>query len=151
MSKKQVSNINSGTGAENIIPGDLVAQFNLRFSTELNDESIKRRTHEILDRFGFRYELQWRLSGNPFLTPPGELIAATHAAIKSVTGYETVDDTGGGTSDGRFIAPTGAQVIELGPLNASIHKVNEHIGLDDLLVLSRIYEQVLVNLLVNKK
>jgi len=147
----QVSNINSGTGAENIIPGDLVAQFNLRFSTELNDESIKRRTHAILDRFGFRYDLQWRLSGNPFLTPPGELISATHAAIKSVTGYETLDDTGGGTSDGRFIAPTGAQVIELGPLNASIHKVNEHIGLDDLLVLSRIYEQVLVNLLVNKK
>ncbi|AEG01692.1 succinyl-diaminopimelate desuccinylase [Methylomonas methanica] len=143
----QVSNINSGTGAENIIPGQLEAQFNLRFCTELDEATIKTRTHAILDKFGFKYDLQWRLSGNPFLTARGELVEATHAAIKSVCGYETLDDTGGGTSDGRFIAPTGAQVIELGPVNASIHKVNEHIDLDDLETLTRIYEQILANLL----
>lgn len=143
----QISNINAGTGAENIIPGNLEVQFNLRFSTELDERAIKQRTHAILDQYNFKYGLQWRLSGKPFLTGAGELIAATHAAIKSVTGFETRDDTGGGTSDGRFIAPTGAEVIELGPLNESIHKINEHIALDDLEILSRIYEQVLVNLL----
>ena len=144
----QVSNINGGTGAENIIPGQVEIQFNLRFSTELDEATIKSRTHAILDKHGFKYDLKWRLSGNPFLTSKGELVEATHAAIKTVCGYETVDDTGGGTSDGRFVAPTGAQVIELGPINASIHKVNEHIDLDDLETLSRIYEQILINLLV---
>ncbi|WP_445367091.1 succinyl-diaminopimelate desuccinylase [Methylomonas sp. BW4-1] len=143
----QVSNINGGTGAENIIPGQVEVQFNLRFCTELDEATIKSRTQAILDKHGFKYDLQWRLSGNPFLTSQGELIDATHAAIESVCGFQTLDDTGGGTSDGRFIAPTGAQVIELGPLNASIHKVNEHIGLDELEVLSRIYQQILVNLL----
>ncbi|QSB01853.1 succinyl-diaminopimelate desuccinylase [Methylomonas sp. EFPC1] len=145
----QVSNINGGTGAENIIPGQVEVQFNLRFCTELDEATIKARTQAILDKYGFKYDLQWRLSGNPFLTSQGELIDATHAAIESVCGFQTLDDTGGGTSDGRFIAPTGAQVIELGPLNASIHKVNEHIGLDDLAVLSRIYQQILVNLLAH--
>lgn len=144
----QISNINSGTGAENIIPGHVDVQFNLRFCTELDEQTIKQRTHAILDKHGLKYDLQWRLSGNPFLTKQGELIAAAHAAIKSVTGYETKDDTGGGTSDGRFIAPTGAQVIELGALNESIHKVNEHIGVQELAVLSEIYEQILVNLLI---
>lgn len=143
----QVSNINGGTGAENIIPGQVEVQFNLRFCTELDEATIKTRTQAILDKHGFKYELQWRLSGNPFLTSQGELIDATHAAIQSVCGFQTVDDTGGGTSDGRFIAPTGAQVIELGPLNASIHKVNEHIGLEELETLSQIYQQILVNLL----
>lgn len=146
-SSLQVSNINSGTGAENIIPGQLEVLFNLRFSTESNEESIKARTHAILDKYGFKYHLHWRLSGQPFLTQPGALMDATHAAIKSVCGIDTVDDTGGGTSDGRFVAPTGAQVIELGPINASIHKVNEHIALDDLEKLSLTYEQILVNLL----
>ena len=144
----QVSNINAGTGAENIIPGTVDVQFNLRFCTELNEESIKQRTCAILDKYSFKYDLQWRLSGNPFLTEQGELIDATHAAIKTVTGFDTLDDTGGGTSDGRFIAPTGAQVIELGPLNESIHKINEHIGLEDLEMLTNIYEQILINLLV---
>ncbi len=144
----QVSNINAGTGAENIIPGSVAVQFNLRFCTELDEETIKQRTCAILDKYDFNYELQWRLSGNPFLTGPGALIDAAHAAIKTVTGFETLDDTGGGTSDGRFIAPTGAQVIELGPLNESIHKINEHVGVEDLGVLSAIYEQMLVNLLV---
>jgi len=144
----QVSNINGGTGAENIIPGSLEVQFNLRFCTELDEDIIKQRTAAILDKHGFDYDLAWRLSGKPFLTSGGELIAATHAAIHSVTGFESVDDTGGGTSDGRFIAPTGAQVLELGPLNASIHKINEHIGIEEMDVLSAMYEQILVNLLV---
>jgi succinyl-diaminopimelate desuccinylase len=142
----QISNINAGTGAENIIPATLEVMFNLRFSSELTAEMIKQRTAAILDGFALNYEITWRLSGNPFLTSGGALIDATHAAIKTVTGLETVDDTGGGTSDGRFIAPTGAQVLELGALNESIHKVNENIGLDDLETLSRIYQQILVNL-----
>jgi len=145
----QVSNINSGTGAENIIPGDLEIQFNLRFCTELDEETIKHRTTAIFDKYDFKYDLQWRLSGNPFLTEGGALIDAAHAAIKRVTGFETLDDTGGGTSDGRFIAPTGAQVIELGPLNESIHKINENVGINDLEILSKIYEQMLIELLVN--
>jgi succinyl-diaminopimelate desuccinylase len=144
----QVSNINAGSGAENIIPGSAEVQFNLRFCTELNEETIKQRTCAILEKYGFKYDLQWRLSGNPFLTEKGALIDATHAAILTVTGFETLDDTGGGTSDGRFIAPTGAQVIELGPLNEGIHKINEHVGLEDLEILTNIYEHLLINLLV---
>ncbi len=147
----QVSNISAGTGAENIIPGKLEAQFNLRFSTELDETIIKQRTEALLKPFNLNYELEWRLSGKPFLTEPGELINAVHAAVKTVTGIEPLDDTGGGTSDGRFIAPTGAQVIELGPLNATIHKINEHVALDDLEQLSKIYEQILVNLLIGDK
>ncbi len=143
----QVSNIHSGTGAENIIPANVEVQFNLRFSTELNESIIKHRTQAILDKHGLKYDLQWRLSGNPFLTQHGKLIDAAHDAIKTITGYDSKDDTGGGTSDGRFIAPTGAQVIELGPLNESIHKINEHIDLKDLELLSAIYEQILMNLL----
>ncbi|MDP3334233.1 MAG: succinyl-diaminopimelate desuccinylase [Methylococcaceae bacterium] len=146
----QVSNIHSGTGAENIIPGTVEVQFNLRFCTELNQEIIQQRTHAILDKHGFDYDIVWRLSGNPFLTEKGALIDAAHVAIKTVTGFETIDDTGGGTSDGRFIAPTGAQVIELGPLNESIHKVNENVGVEDLEILSAIYEQILIELLAIK-
>ena len=144
----QVSNINSGTGAENIIPSEMEIQFNLRFCTELDEETIKQRTVAIFDKYDFKYDLQWRLSGNPFLTEGGALIDAAHVAIKKVTGFETIDDTGGGTSDGRFIAPTGAEVIELGPLNESIHKINENVGVEDLEVLSDIYEAMLVELLV---
>ncbi len=145
----QVSNINSGTGAENIIPGHAEIQFNLRFCTELDEQTIKQRTVAIFDKYDFKYDLHWRLSGNPFLTEGGELIDAAHIAIKKVTGFETLDDTGGGTSDGRFIAPTGAQVIELGPLNESIHKINENVGVEDLEILSDIYENLLIELLVN--
>ena len=147
----QVSNINSGTGAENIIPGDVEVQFNLRFCTELDEATIKQRVVAIFDQYDFKYNLQWRLSGNPFLTEGGALIEAAHTAIKQVTGMETLDDTGGGTSDGRFIAPTGAQVIELGPLNESIHKINENVEVDDLEVLSDIYEQMLIDLLVTRQ
>lgn len=145
----QVSNINSGTGAENIIPGHAEIQFNLRFCTELDEQTIKQRTAAIFDQFDFKYDLQWRLSGNPFLTEGGALIEAAHVAIKKVTGFETIDDTGGGTSDGRFIAPTGAEVIELGPLNETIHKINENVGVEDLEVLSDIYENMLIELLIN--
>jgi len=144
----QVSNINSGTGAENIIPGSAEIQFNLRFCTELDEQTIKQRTAAIFDQFDFKYNLQWRLSGNPFLTEGGALIDAAHVAIKKVTGFETLDDTGGGTSDGRFIAPTGAEVIELGPLNESIHKINENVRVEDLEILSDIYENMLIELLV---
>ncbi|GFO71759.1 succinyl-diaminopimelate desuccinylase [Bathymodiolus japonicus methanotrophic gill symbiont] len=146
----QVSNINGGTGAENIIPGELELLFNLRFCTELDEATIKQRVLEIFDRFDFDYEISWRLSGNPFLTSGGALIDAAHAAIKQVTGLDTLDDTGGGTSDGRFIAPTGAEVIELGHLNESIHKINENILVADLQPLSEIYEQLLVELLIKK-
>ena len=145
----QISNVNAGTGAENIIPGHAEILFNLRFSTALNEQTIKDRTHAILDKYNFNYTLDWRLSGNPFLTDKGELITACHQAIEGVTGYEPVDDTGGGTSDGRFIAPTGAQVIELGPINESIHKINEHVCVEDLETLSIIYENILTHLLVN--
>lgn len=145
----QISNIHSGAGAENVIPANANVQFNLRFSTELTDEIIKQRTEKILNRHGLKYDIVWRLSGNPFLTSKGALIDAAHSAIKKITGFETIDDTGGGTSDGRFIAPTGAQVLELGALNASIHKVNEHIGVLDIEVLSKIYEQMLMDLLSN--
>ena len=146
----QVSNVNSGTGAENIIPGELELQFNLRFCTELDEATIKQRVLEIFDRFDFDYEISWRLSGNPFLTSGGALIEAAHTAIKKVTGRNTQDDTGGGTSDGRFIAPTGAEVIELGHLNESIHKINENIPVADLQPLSDIYEQLLVEILIRK-
>jgi succinyl-diaminopimelate desuccinylase len=144
----QVSNLNAGTGAENVIPAELIALFNLRFSSELTAEIIQQRTRAILDNYDLNYELTWRLSGNPFLTASGALLDAVHYAIKHVTGIDTVDDTGGGTSDGRFIAPTGAQVVELGALNDSIHKVNENIGLDELDTLSQIYERLLITLLV---
>lgn len=143
----QISNINAGTGAENIIPGHVEVLFNWRFSTELTENTIKERTTAILDKHRLSYQLDWRLSGNPFLTSGGDLIEAVHSAISHVSGIATHDDTGGGTSDGRFIAPTGAQVVELGPLNASIHKIDEHIGLEELETLSQIYEQVLINLL----
>ena len=147
----QVSNINAGTGAENIIPGELELQFNLRFCTELDEATIRQRVQAIFDRFCFDYEISWRLSGNPFLTSGGVLIEAAHTAIKKVTGLDTLDDTGGGTSDGRFIAPTGAEVIELGPLNESIHKINENVPVADLQPLADIYQQMLMELLVEKE
>ncbi len=143
----QISNINSGTGAENIIPGQLEVMFNLRFSTELNENLIKQRTQTILEKYDFKYDLEWRLSGQPFLTDKGELIDAVHVAIQSVTGSKPIDDTGGGTSDGRFIAPTGAQVVELGPTNATIHKINENIDLKELDTLTDIYHNILVELM----
>ncbi|MBK1719809.1 succinyl-diaminopimelate desuccinylase [Thiocystis violacea] len=143
----QIANLNMGTGADNVIPGRLEAQFNLRFSTELDPETIKHRVQRILDRGDFAYDIRWRLSGHPFLTPAGELVEAARAAIRAVTGVETQLSTGGGTSDGRFIAPTGAQVVELGPLNATIHQANECVGVEELDQLSHIFGQLLQGLL----
>lgn len=143
----QIANLHMGTGAENVIPGRLDAQFNLRFSTELDPETIQARVRRILDAGGFDYDIDWRLSGSPFLTPAGELVAATREAIAAVTGIETLLSTSGGTSDGRFIGPTGAQVVELGPVNATIHQVNECVGVAELDDLSRIYQGILERLL----
>lgn len=143
----QISNIHAGTGADNVIPGEVEVWFNLRFSTEQTETGIRARIEELLDRHGLRYELQWRLSGNPFLTPVGELVEAVRGAIREVCGIETQLSTSGGTSDGRFIAPTGAQVVELGPLNATIHQIDECVSSADLDRLSAIYEGMLTRLL----
>jgi succinyl-diaminopimelate desuccinylase len=145
----QISNINGGTGATNVIPGSLKVIFNFRFSTELTADAIKQRTTEILDKHGLNYQLDWNLSGQPFLTAEGSLIDAVKDAIKKTTGLDTELSTAGGTSDGRFIAPTGSQLVELGPVNATIHQTNECVKADDLNVLTNIYHQVLVNLLAN--
>ena len=144
----QISNIHSGTGAENVIPGTVDIQFNFRFSTETTVEKLQARVTAILDTHDLQYELDWRLSGHPFLTARGELVAASIAAIKKITHRDTELSTSGGTSDGRFIAPTGAQVVELGPLNATIHQVNECVSAADLDTLSDIYEHILAQLLL---
>lgn len=144
----QISNIRAGTGATNVIPGELEVLFNFRFSTEVTEEELRHRVEAILDKHGLDYHIEWSLSGQPFLTVEGELIDAVQSAIESVTGYATKLSTAGGTSDGRFIAPTGAQVVELGPINATIHKINECVDIAELDTLSEIYEQVLINLLV---
>ncbi len=143
----QISNINGGTGATNVIPGDLNIQFNLRFSTELTDLAIKQRVEAILDKHQLNYTLNWTLSGQPFLTPDGKLVDAAKQAIKSVRGIDTELSTAGGTSDGRFIAPTGAQVVELGPVNESIHKIDENINIKELEQLTEIYLDMLKRLL----
>lgn len=143
----QISNFHAGVGANNVIPGQLTVDFNLRYSTELDAATIKQRVADILDTANMDYALDWHLSGEPFLTRPGELRSAMLAAIRSVTGREAECSTAGGTSDGRFIAPTGAQVAELGPCNATIHKVNECIRIADLEPLSEIYEQIIARLL----
>ncbi|MFQ3199837.1 MAG: succinyl-diaminopimelate desuccinylase [Zhongshania sp.] len=143
----QISNINGGTGATNVIPGELQVVFNFRFSTELTAEIIKTRTHDILDQFNLDYSIDWNLSGQPFLTAEGPLVEAAQVAIKAVTGSDTTLSTAGGTSDGRFIAPTGAQVVELGPVNATIHKIDECVKAADLDKLSLMYAGVLKELL----
>lgn len=145
----QISNINGGTGATNVIPGTVEVVFNFRFSTALTPEMLMARTHAIMDQYGFDYEIKWNLSGLPFLTAAGSLVEAAVSAIKDVTGIDSQLSTSGGTSDGRFIAPTGAQVLELGPINATIHQVNEHIRAADLDILSDIYEAMLIKLLVD--
>lgn len=145
-----ISNIHAGTGATNVIPGTLNLLFNFRFSTASTVESLKTKVHQILDKHGLNYELQWELSGKPFLTEKAELANAMHAAIASVTTLEPQLSTSGGTSDGRFIADICKQVIEFGPCNATIHKLNEHVNIDDLDKLSRIYQLTMENLLVNK-
>jgi succinyl-diaminopimelate desuccinylase len=143
----QIANIHAGTGAENVIPGELKVQFNFRFSTEQTEQNLRDVIDAILDKHELNYEIAWRLSGQPFITPEGELVDAARMAIKTVTGIDTQLSTSGGTSDGRFIAPTGAQVLELGPMNASIHKIDENIPVADIGLLSDCYEQILQNLL----
>ena len=143
----QISNINSGTGAGNVIPGELEVQFNFRFSTQVTHEQLQQRVNDILQKHNLNYELNWIVNGLPFITEHGPLVDATVNAIKSVTGLTTNLETTGGTSDGRFIAQTGAKVIELGPRNATIHKVDECVSTDDLIALSDIYEQILEQIL----
>lgn len=143
----QFGNINAGTGATNVIPGQLTAQFNVRFSTETSDVAIRRRCEEIINKYLSDFEIEWQVSGQPFLTEPGALVEAASASIEAVTGQRPRLSTGGGTSDGRFIARTGAQIVELGPVNASIHQLNEHILVADIPRLTAIYHGILVRLL----
>lgn len=143
----QFSNIQAGTGATNVIPAEIIIDFNLRFSTELTPEIIQQRIESLLEKHDLDYKIDWNLSGLPFLTAEGELVEAAQAAIKKVTGLTTELSTAGGTSDGRFIAPTGAQVLELGPINESIHKLNENILAEDIDSLSLIYQAMLEQLL----
>lgn len=143
----QISNIHGGTGALNVIPGLLEIYFNFRFSTAVTAEQLQQRVTKILEKYSLNFDLQWDLSGHPFLTQHGKLIAATQTAIQQCTGLDTQLSTGGGTSDGRFIAPTGAEVIELGPCNATVHQINENVRISDLEKLASIYQQILQRLL----
>jgi succinyl-diaminopimelate desuccinylase len=144
----QISNINGGTGATNVIPGELDIIFNFRFCTEVTDQQLRDRTVAILDKHHLNYELNWHLSGQPFLTAEGELVDATVKAVKEVTDLDTQLSTAGGTSDGRFIAPMGTQVVELGPVNATIHQIDECASVDDLNKLTHIYQSLLKHLFV---
>lgn len=143
----QISNIQAGTGATNVIPDQLKVTFNFRYSTEVTAEQLQQRVNDILQKHNVQYHIDWSLSGLPFLTPVGELVNATQQAIFEVTGYQSELSTSGGTSDGRFIAPTGAQVIELGVLNDTIHQIDECVDIDDLEKLTLIYEKMLEKLL----
>ena len=143
----QIANNNGGTGATNVIPGDVTVVFNFRFSTEVTAPQLQKRVEAILKRHELRYEIEWNLSGEPFITEPGDLVSAVVDSIKTETGLVTELSTSGGTSDGRFIATMGTQVIELGTLNATIHKVDEQIIASDLDRLSNIYQSILKNLL----
>lgn len=143
----QIANIQAGTGSNNVIPGELYVQFNFRFSTELTDELIKQRVAALLDRHRLNYTLEWQLSGHPFLTPRGELVDAVVNAVEHYNEITPQLLTNGGTSDGRFIARMGAQVVELGPVNATIHKVDECVSAADLQLLSRMYQRIMEQLI----
>jgi succinyl-diaminopimelate desuccinylase len=142
----QVSNIHAGTGASNVIPGECVVDFNFRFCTESTVESLQQRLTAVLDRHGIEHDLQWTINGLPFLTTPGVLVRAAQEAIREETGIEAELSTTGGTSDGRFIATVCPEVLELGPPNASIHKIDEHVGVTELETLKDIYRRLLVRL-----
>lgn len=144
----QLSNIKAGTGATNVIPGTVEILFNFRFSTEQTDTGLRQQVENLLDNHKLHYELEWTLSGQPFLTARGDLVTAGVTAIQAVNGIHTELSTSGGTSDGRFIAPTGAQVMELGPVNKTIHKINECVAIADLDALSIIYQKILEHLLL---
>lgn len=143
----QVSNIHAGTGVTNVIPGELSVKFNFRFSTEVTADELKQRVTAILDGQKLNYNVDWNLSGNPFITGRGELVTATVDAIQKCCGTKAELSTSGGTSDGRFIAPTGAEVLELGPCNATIHQIDEHVTVAELDKLTDVYQQLLINLL----
>jgi len=143
----QISNISAGTGATNVVPGELTLTFNFRYSTEVTAEQLQQRVQAILQHHQLDYQLDWVLNGLPFLTDRGPLVEAAVAAVQKVQGFTTSLETSGGTSDGRFIAPTGAQVVELGPCNGTIHKINEHVRVADLDLLADMYEAMLWHLL----
>jgi succinyl-diaminopimelate desuccinylase len=143
----QVVDLKSGIGAPNVTPAELTARFNFRYSTEWDHEGLQARVHEVFDHHDINYELKWHLSGKPFLTNPGALIDAVSEAVQEETGTPPELSTGGGTSDGRFISPAGVDVVELGPVNASIHKVNEHVKVEDVVHLTRIYKRIIEKLL----
>ena len=143
----QIANIQAGTGSNNVIPGELYVQFNLRYCTEVTDEIIKNKVAEMLQKYGLTYRIEWNLSGKPFLTKPNKLVKAVVDSLEQIVGITPKLDTGGGTSDARFIALMGGEVVELGPLNATIHKVNECVSVSDLATLGDVYKQMLVNLL----
>ena len=144
----QVANVSAGEGTGNVIPGQARLNFNFRYSSQLDAQTIIKRTHGLLDSLDIDYELEWQAFGKPFITESGKLIDAATSAIKSFTGLDTELSTSGGTSDGRFIAPTGTQVVELGPINASIHKINERVSAEDLIKLTSIYTHICERLLV---
>lgn len=143
----QVSNLNAGTGATNVVPGEVHVNFNFRFSTEVTHDELKTRVTDILNRHNLDYSIEWILSGQPFITEAGSLVDACKLGIKKVMGFDTQLSTAGGTSDGRFIAPTGAQVIELGPENGTIHKIDECVNIENVTSLEDVYYQVLIELL----
>ncbi len=145
----QITELQAGVGAENVVPGELNVRFNLRYSTASNHRDLQDRIAGILTRHGLSYECDWRHAAEPFVSPPGPLRAAVQAAIAAVQGAPARASTSGGTSDGRFLAPLGIEVVELGPINRSIHQVNEHVGVGDLAVLSAIYERILEHLLAD--
>jgi succinyl-diaminopimelate desuccinylase len=144
----QVVDLRAGIGAPNVTPGELSARFNFRYSTEWTHESLKEKVHAIFDAHDIDYELTWHLSGEPFLTEPGKLINAVHECVTETTGRVPELSTGGGTSDGRFISPAGTDVVELGPVNASIHKIDEHVRIADVIVLTTLYRQIMERLLL---
>ena len=143
----QVVNVQASGGAVNVTPDQLSARFNFRYCTEWHHEALRDKVHAIFDSHDIDYSIDWHLSGEPYLTEPGRLIDSVVAAVREQTGRDPELSTGGGTSDGRFISPAGVDVVELGPVNASIHKVNEHVSLDDVHELTLIYERILGDLL----
>jgi succinyl-diaminopimelate desuccinylase len=139
----QISNVHAGTGASNVIPGTLETSFNFRFSPESSSAALQARVREILDRHRLQYDLDWTLIGEPFLTPRGPLVDALAASVEAIAGVRPVLSTSGGTSDGRFLARLAREVLEFGPLNDSIHKIDEHVRIADLAPLSAIYERTI--------
>ena len=139
----QVVDVRAGIGAPNVTPGELSARFNFRYSTEWTHESLQEKVHSVFDAHDIDYELNWHLSGKPFLTEPGALIDAVSQAVAEETGSSPELSTGGGTSDGRFISPAGTDVVELGPVNASIHKIDEHVKVEDVITLTRMYRRIM--------